>query len=367
MAAVTLERVSKRFGRVVAVDDVSITMGRGEFVCLLGPSGSGKTTLLRIIAGFARPDEGRLFFDDRDSTDVHPSKRNIGMVFQHYALFPHMTVYENVAFGLKVRRVDERERRTRVARALDLVKLTGLDARYPRELSGGQQQRVALGRALVIDPHILLLDEPLGALDRKLRVEMQPELKSLQRRLGITTVFVTHDQSEALALADRIAVLAHGRVEQIGAPHDIYERPATPFVADFMGTTNAVRGRVGHLEGGVAVVHVEGAFDIRAGVSPGMGPGWTGVFAVRPEKIVLDRTKLAGYANVLPARVEQALYMGQFTQYYLGLGPVTWVVLGQNVATQDAGFPAGCHVYAHFHADAVRAFASSTTPGEGGR
>jgi ABC-type Fe3+/spermidine/putrescine transport system ATPase subunit len=278
-----------------------------------------------------------------------------------------MTVHENVAFGLKVRGVGERERARRVAGALELVKLGGLDRRYPRELSGGQQQRVALGRALVIDPRILLLDEPLGALDRKLRLEMQPELKHLQRRLGITTVFVTHDQSEALALADRIAVMANGQVQQIGTPHDIYERPAAPFVADFMGTTNAAGGTVGHLEGDLAVVQVAGAFDIRAAASPGMGPGWRGVFAIRPEKIVLDRAKRAGYENVLPARVEQALYMGTFTQYYLAVGPVTWLVIGQNLAPRDAGFPPGCDVYAHFPAAAVLAFPPPARPGEAGQ
>ena len=356
MAAVTLDGVAKRFGRVVAVDNVSLRIGRGEFVCLLGPSGSGKTTLLRIIAGFARPDAGRIFFDDRDSTDVHPSKRDIGMVYQHYALFPHMTVQDNVAFGLKIRGVDQAGRQARVGRVLELVKLSGLESRYPRELSGGQQQRVALGRALVIDPQILLLDEPLGALDRQLRLEMQPELKSLQRRLGITTIFVTHDQSEALALADRIAVLDRGRVEQIGPPHEIYERPASAFVADFMGTTNAVAGRVAHLEGRLAVVQLEGGVNIRTVASAGMGPGWTGVVGVRPEKIVLDRAKLPGYENVLPARIEQTLYMGQLTHYHVAFSGLHWVVVGQNLTPPEPGMASGGDVYLHFPAAAVLAF-----------
>jgi len=357
VTAVTLDAVTKRYGRVVAVDQVSLGIARGEFVCLLGPSGSGKTTLLRMIAGFARPDAGRVYFDDRDSTDVHPSRRDIGMVYQHYALFPHMTVHDNVAFGLKVRRVAPGERRARVARVLELVKLEGLARRYPRELSGGQQQRVALARALVIDPRILLLDEPLGALDRQLRLEMQPELKSLQRRLGITTIFVTHDQSEALALADRIAVLGHGRVQQVGPPHEIYERPASAFVADFIGTTNAVPGRIGRLEGGLAILHLDGGVDVRAVASPEIGTGWTGLVGVRPEKIVLDRSKRSGYDNVLPARIEQVLYMGQLTQYHVAVGPLQWVVVGQNLAPVAPAEAMGGEVYLHFPAAAVLAFA----------
>jgi spermidine/putrescine ABC transporter ATP-binding subunit len=353
---VTLDGVTKRFGGVAAVDGVSLTVKRGEFVCLLGPSGSGKTTLLRIIAGFEQPDEGRVLFGDRDSTHVHPSRRNIGMVFQHYALFPHMTVYDNVAFGLKVRSVSEPERRGRIMRMLELVKLPGLERRYPRELSGGQQQRAALARALVIDPDILLLDEPLGALDRKLRLEMQPELQNLQQRLGITTVFVTHDQGEALALSDRIAVLASGRIEQIGEPRDIYERPATPFVADFMGTTNAVRGVVASVEAGAVVVALDGGLSLRACPSPALVPGRAALVAVRPERILLAGSRLAAYENVLTARVERATYMGTFVQYTIGLAGMTWTVLSQNADASEQPFPAGFQVYAHVQAASVVAF-----------
>jgi len=238
-AAIRLERVSKTFdGRVTAVDDVTLDVAAGEFFALLGPSGCGKTTSLRIIAGFELPDTGRVHVGGRDVTDLPVHRREMGMVFQSYALFPHRTVAENVAFGLRMRDVSRPEIERRVAAALALVALTGLEERKPGQLSGGQQQRVALARALVVEPPVLLCDEPLGALDRKLRQQMQFELKELQKRLGVTLVFVTHDQEEALAMSDRIAVMNRGRVEQIGAPTEIYERPRTRFVADFIGEIN---------------------------------------------------------------------------------------------------------------------------------
>ena len=225
-------------GRVVAVDGVTLDIAAGEFFSLLGPSGCGKTTSLRMIAGFERPDSGRIHVGGRDITDVAVHKRDMGMVFQSYALFPHRTVAENVAFGLRMREIAKSEIERRVKAALAQVALTGLETRKPSQLSGGQQQRVALARALVVEPPVLLCDEPLGALDRKLRQQMQFELKELQRRLGVTLVFVTHDQEEALAMSDRIAVMNHGRVEQVGAPTEIYERPRTRFVADFIGEIN---------------------------------------------------------------------------------------------------------------------------------
>jgi ABC-type Fe3+/spermidine/putrescine transport system ATPase subunit len=238
-ADIKLERVTKSFdGRVVAVDDVTLDIAAGEFFALLGPSGCGKTTSLRMIAGFELPDSGRVHVAGRDITDLPVHRREMGMVFQSYALFPHRTVAENVAFGLRMRGVSKADISRRVAAALALVALTGLEERKPGQLSGGQQQRVALARALVVEPPVLLCDEPLGALDRKLRQQMQFELKELQQRLGVTLVFVTHDQEEALAMSDRIAVMNKGKVEQVGSPTEIYERPRTRFVADFIGEIN---------------------------------------------------------------------------------------------------------------------------------
>jgi putative spermidine/putrescine transport system ATP-binding protein len=238
-AAIRLEAVTKTFdGQVVAVDDVTLDIAAGEFFALLGPSGCGKTTTLRMIAGFELPDSGRVHVGGKDITDLPVHRREMGMVFQSYALFPHRTVAENVAFGLRMRDVPKAEIAERVEAALALVALTGLERRRPAQLSGGQQQRVALARALVVEPPVLLCDEPLGALDRKLRQQMQFELKELQKRLGVTLVFVTHDQEEALAMSDRIAVMNKGRIEQIGAPTEIYEKPRTRFVADFIGEIN---------------------------------------------------------------------------------------------------------------------------------
>lgn len=238
-AAIKLDQVTKTFdGRVMAVDSVTLDIAAGEFFSLLGPSGCGKTTSLRMIAGFEHPDSGRVHVGGRDITDLPVHKRDMGMVFQSYALFPHRTVAENVAFGLRMREVPKPDIERRVAAALAQVALTGFEARKPGQLSGGQQQRVALARALVVEPPVLLCDEPLGALDRKLRQQMQFELKELQKRLGVTLVFVTHDQEEALAMSDRIAVMNKGRVEQVGTPTEIYERPRTRFVADFIGEIN---------------------------------------------------------------------------------------------------------------------------------
>ena len=242
-AAIKLDQVTKTFdGRVMAVDAVTLDIAAGEFFSLLGPSGCGKTTSLRMIAGFEHPDSGRVHVGGKDITDLPVHRRDMGMVFQSYALFPHRTVAENVAFGLRMREVPKPEIERRVAAALAQVALTGFENRKPGQLSGGQQQRVALARALVVEPPVLLCDEPLGALDRKLRQQMQFELKELQKRLGVTLVFVTHDQEEALAMSDRIAVMNGGKVEQVGTPTEIYERPRTRFVADFIGEINILEG-----------------------------------------------------------------------------------------------------------------------------
>ena len=242
MSHLALEKLSKRYGEHFAVDGITLSIAQGEFVSLLGPSGCGKTTTLQMIAGFVEPTSGAIRLGDRDLLAVKPAKRGLGIVFQSYALFPHMTVAENVAFGLEMQGVAAAERTRRVGETLELVGLAAFTGRFPRQPSGGQQQRVALARALVIQPQILLLDEPLSNLDAKLREEMQIELRQIQRTVGTTTILVTHDQAEAMALSDRLVVMNHGRAEQIGPPHEAYERPATPFVASFLGSTNLVNG-----------------------------------------------------------------------------------------------------------------------------
>src|SRR6476619_3313778 len=253
-AAMGLVGVSKRFGTHAAVDDVTLDIGESEFFSLLGPSGCGKTTTLRMVAGFELPDAGRIVLKGNDVTQVPANRRPVNMVFQQYALFPHMSVYDNVAFGLKVKGVSRREHAGRVKEMLRIVELEGLENRRPRQLSGGQQQRVALARALVNQPAALLLDEPLGALDVKLRKQMQLELKRIQTELGTTFVYVTHDQDEALAMSDRIAVMNRGQVEQIGGPREIYEHPTTAFVADFIGSLNMLELTVDEIVGGFAVM-----------------------------------------------------------------------------------------------------------------
>src|SRR6188474_3189123 len=254
--AIALENVSKRFGQAAAMRDVTHAIREGEFFSLLGPSGCGKTTTLRMIAGFEVPDEGRVILQGRDVTSVFSNRRPVNMVFQQYALFPHMSIYDNIAFGLKVKRVSRKEHRGRVLEILRVVELEGLENRRPRQLSGGQQQRVALARALVNQPAALLLDEPLGALDVKLRKQMQLELKKIQTELGTTFVYVTHDQEEALSMSDRIAVMNDGVVEHLGTPREVYERPATPFVADFVGVLNAAELAVSSVDGDRAILTI---------------------------------------------------------------------------------------------------------------
>jgi putative spermidine/putrescine transport system ATP-binding protein len=252
--AVQLDRVTKRFAKTTALDDVSLMVRRGELMTLLGPSGCGKTTLLNLVAGFLMPDSGEIVIDGRRITDVPAYRREIGIMFQNYALFPHMNVAANVGYGLKMRRITKPEIARRTAEALALVKLAGLEDRKPRQLSGGQQQRVALARALVIRPKVLLLDEPFSALDRNLRASMQVELKEIQRKLGVTTIFVTHDQSEALSLSDRIAVIAEGRIRQLDTPDEVYRHPIDRFVASFIGDANVLRARLERIDGATATV-----------------------------------------------------------------------------------------------------------------
>jgi putative spermidine/putrescine transport system ATP-binding protein len=310
-ADVRLEGISKRFGDVDAVDDVTLDVAPGEFFTMLGPSGSGKTTTLRLIAGFERPDAGRIELGGADVTRTAPYARDVNTVFQDYALFPHMSVSENVEYGLRVKRVGKHLRRRQAAEALERVRLGGLGARKPIQLSGGQRQRVALARALVNRPRVLLLDEPLGALDLKLRQEMQVFLKALQRDLGITFVYVTHDQEEALTMSDRIAVFSAGRIEQVGSPEDVYERPQTEFVAGFVGVSNLLE-RNGRR------------------------------FTIRPEKIRIlaaDEHAERG-AHVEGGKVKELIYVGMVTRYVVDLDAGgELVVVKQNLERASAGLP----------------------------
>ncbi len=311
--------VSKTYGgEAMAVAQLDLGIERGEFVTFLGPSGSGKTTSLMMLAGFEAPTEGDILIAGRSVRRVPPHRRNIGVVFQHYALFPHMTVGENVAFPLSVRGIGREEARQRADKALDLVRLGGYARRRPGELSGGQQQRVALARALVFDPDLVLMDEPLGALDKQLREQLQLEIKHIHDGLGVTIVYVTHDQSEALTLSDRIAVFKDGRVEQVGSPADIYERPTRAFVASFIGESNRLDGTVRAVEGGHCLVETTGGLRIRALAAGGIGVGQRTTLSVRPERVVL-----AGVGdppdNVVTAAVEELIYYGDHVRARLAL------------------------------------------------
>jgi spermidine/putrescine ABC transporter ATP-binding subunit len=301
---------------------LNLHVDRGEILSILGPSGCGKTTTLRMIAGLEVPTSGSILANGRDITTVPARMRNMGMVFQNYAVWPHKTVYENVVFGLKVRKVPVREQRERVNRILDLVNLTGLEDRYPNQLSGGQQQRVALARSLVVEPRILLLDEPLSNLDAKLRERMRWELKALQRRTGITFVYVTHDQSEAMALSDRIAVMHQGHLEQYGTPRDVYARPATKTVADFMGLVNFVTGRVGEDDHGSHTVRIAGGHRIHCELPPGVREGQEVQVAVRPENVHLEHAAAAD-PGALCGTVTEAAYLGNLNDHQVTLSDGT--------------------------------------------
>ncbi len=316
MSFVEFQNVSKHYGAVAAVDDVDLSIEKGEFFSILGPSGCGKTTMLRLIAGFIRPDAGIILVNGNRIEGVPPEKRNVGMVFQNYALFPHLTVADNIAFGLNMQHVDRATTDRHVREMLDLVQLNEMAERFPRQLSGGQQQRVALARALITEPHVLLLDEPLAALDKQLRSYMQVELRDLQRKLGITTFFVTHDQEEAMTLADRIAVMRSGKIIQIGPPSQVYERPRTRFVSNFLGSSNFFDGELLACENGQAAVRAAGDLILQAPCSEPMPAERKVVLVVRPEKIRLFTEKPA-LPNCIPARVVHLVYMGTSTTYLL--------------------------------------------------
>jgi spermidine/putrescine transport system ATP-binding protein len=319
--AIELVGIAKRFhsrrGVVTAVERVDLAIGEGEFFSLLGPSGCGKTTTLRMIGGFEEPTEGQILLYGRDVVGVPPNHRDVNMVFQSYALFPHMSVYDNVAFGLRRKSVDGAEVRRRVNEMLDLVQLEGKSDRRPRELSGGQQQRVALARALVNRPRALLLDEPLAALDLKLRQAMQIELKRIQREVGITFIFVTHDQNEALTMSDRLVVMNAGLIEQLGAPREVYERPRTRFVAGFIGTSNLITGTVERMDGGTAVIATGADEELTApdAAAAGARVGQPLDVTVRPEKISISAERPAAGRCAIRGRVSEVVYLGTSTQY----------------------------------------------------
>ena len=340
--------VTKLFGDVRAVDEATFQVRRGEFLSLLGPSGCGKTTSLRMIAGFERPTSGEIFLDGRPVGATPPYRRNVNTVFQHYALFPHKTVLDNVAFGLRMKRRPPAQIAERVDRMLALVELPGVGRRFPHQLSGGQQQRVALARALINEPTVLLLDEPLGALDLKVRRRMQQELKRIHREVGVTFVYVTHDQEEALTMSDRIAVMNHGRIEQLDTPAGVYERPATRFVAGFIGLTNLLRGVVEGRNDRDVVVRLASGARLRAETAGSRAPGAEVDVAIRTENIQIAAVPPAAADNCLDGQVGSFVYQGAATEYQIALADGQAVrVIVQNIGEtwRAAVIPVGTRVY----------------------
>ncbi len=345
MARLQLTALTKSFGDVRAVEGVDLDIGQGELMVLLGPSGCGKTTTLRMIAGFVAPTAGEIRLGGHDITRQPPWKRNTGLVFQSYALFPHLSAAENVAFGLRMRKLPQTQIAAKVAEVLRLVRLEGLAERLPRELSGGQQQRVALARALVIEPDILLLDEPLSNLDAKLRAEVRVEIRELQRKLGLTTVMVTHDQEEALTMADRLVVMANGKVQQVGSQRDLYERPVNAFVAGFVGRTNFLRGRL----------QAPGVFRSESGLALRCDQGAAAdgrTLALRPERLSLATVPVAGADNCFPGTVEFASYLGGILEYYVRLTPQDRLLVQAPNKLADPAHAVGDRVYLHWPAQA---------------
>jgi len=356
MLPLRLEHLTKRFGSVTAVDDVSVAVEPGELFFLLGPSGCGKTTLLRLVAGFYEPDAGRVYFGDNDVTALPPHRRRCGIVFQNYALWPHMTVLENLTFGLGVRGIEKAERRRRAMAMLEVVQMAEYARRRPTQLSGGQQQRVALARALVIQPDLLLLDEPLSNLDAKLRFQMRTEIRRIQRSAGVTSVYVTHDQDEALAMADRLAVVRDGRIQALGNPRDLYLNPPDVWVAGFLGATNLLEGRVQKRDGAGALVETAFGAVRTMQAPPDLAPGAAVTISVRPESVrLLAPQGSAPPDNVFPATVLARTFQGETEQARVRLGTVEITISDRPTALPAVG-PGGA-ARAHIPADAVRVFA----------
>ena len=341
MTAIRIEHLSKSYGPTVVLDDVSLEIGGGELFFLLGPSGCGKTTLLRIMAGFLPPDRGEVFFDDRPMNQVPPKDRGTGMVFQNYALWPHMTVAQNVAFGLEVRKTPRSERDERVASALALVRLSGLERHRPTQLSGGQQQRVALARALVIRPAVLLLDEPLSNLDARLRAEMREEIRRIHDETRLTTVYVTHDQKEALSLADRMAVMHRCCIIQVGAPRELYLHPRSRFVASFLGEANWLPGRVKSVQGDLVEVQTDLGLIVGAAATNGLKTGSSVLCCIRPESIALSAPSQPG-ANRFRAKVERDVFLGEMRHVHLRSGKT--VLLSYRLQVQADAAQSGSEV-----------------------
>ena len=349
MASVELRELRREFGEVVALDGINLQLAEGEFLSLLGPSGCGKTTALRLVAGFDRPTSGSILVDGKDISRVPPNKRDMGMVFQAYSLFPNMTAERNVEFGLRIRGTAREQRAQRIAELLDLVGLGHAGKRYPHQLSGGMQQRVALARALAIEPRVLLLDEPLSALDAKVRVQLREEIRRIQSRLGITTIYVTHDQEEALSISDRVAVLSHGRIEQVGMPEEIYSAPSTPFVAEFVGTMNRLEATVA--DAGAGTVDFEGA-RLAVDAVRGRPQGERVLVLVRPELVELEPADNGAGDGALAGEIVSQTFLGPVTRLK--------VAAGDNDLTADVSaararsLPVGTRVTARFPADGAR-------------
>jgi spermidine/putrescine transport system ATP-binding protein len=359
---VQLQGLTKRYGAALAVRGIDLDIPPGEFFCLLGPSGCGKTTTLRMIAGFERPNSGRILLDGRDVSGTPPNKRNVNTVFQSYALFSHLTVAENVAFGLRFTRTSKEETRSRVSQALSLVQMEEFRDRKPHQLSGGQQQRVALARALILNPSVLLLDEPLGALDAKLRKTLQVELKALQEQVGVTFIYVTHDQEEALTMADRLAVMSEGRIEQVGTPREVYEEPASAYVADFLGVSNLLDAEaVGETPDGRCRLRA-GELELLAsrGHTSARGPVKV---VVRPERVRVEVPGKTG-ENRLPGKIERVVYAGAISQLVVTLergAPIQCMLANDGV---DASFERGVPVSVYLPCEALRVLGTAGTDGE---
>ena len=347
-----LKNLTKKFGTVTAVNDVSLDIGDGEFLTLLGPSGSGKSTILNMIAGFEYPTSGEIILQGQPINNLLPEKRNIGMVFQNYALFPHMTIFDNVAFPLRMRKYGKEEIKDRVRRAMTLVQLAGFEERYPKQLSGGQQQRVALARALVFDPPLLLLDEPLGALDKKLRTHMHVELKHLHTQLNRTMIYVTHDQEEALVMSDRIAVMDNAVIVQVGEPDELYDRPANEFVAGFIGESNIFKGTVTSLTDTGAHLRIEDGSEHFFKGASNLAAGREACFCLRPEKLYF--VEKGSGEGCLRGVIEEVIYVGETKRYLIRISPGRTINLREMSVQIGQGRRPGQEVHISWYSDSLR-------------